>query len=227
MTGTAWVWTHFSFMLVVATALVGVGAGVFRFQARLGRGPRAVGVAAAVVLAAGLSIVPCGVVDVSGWLLAHSGELSFVTLFYLTTTLAGAALRPGFQISDRDWHATQWFWAVAGFALYGAALTGRGFDLYSTGYDSALAWLGLIIAAVTALAGRWLIATLVLGVVVSWQMRLSGAVNGWDYAIDPFIFVGSVVQIVARSCGSCRRAGTKRAVVRKLEASANDVVPAN
>jgi len=246
MSCTAWVWTHLSFTLVVATAWVGAwlclkrGLTVWR---RKGLEPheketehrdvtitsaqRAMGVALALVLAGGMSIASLGVVDASGWLLAHIGELSFATLYYLIVTLVGAAFGPAYQVPDRHWHAPQWFWAVAGLALYGAALTGRGFDLYSTGYGSPLAWMALAIAAAAAMSGRWLIATLVLGVVVSWQMRLSGAVNGWDYALDPFIFVGSVIQIVIRTIGSCVRVGTKRAVVRKLEASANDVVPAN
>ena len=181
-------------------------------------------VIALMVLSAAFSLVRIGDVDLAGHMLAYGGELSFATIFFLAVTL-GDKLRSGVQrIDPRSWHGPQWVWAVSGVAIYAVALSGRGPDVYSLGYGSSLAWIGLAISAAAALGQRWLIASLSLGIVLAWQFRLNSSVNLWDYAIDPFTFVGSIVQTSARVCGTCVRAGTKWYGGRKLEDTTIDVV---
>jgi hypothetical protein len=178
----------------------------------------------AVAVAAALSVVPVGGVDLAGHLVAYSGELSFATIFFLAVMLGGKLASGGRRGNQRQWHGPQWAWAIGGLALYWGALSGRGPDLYSLGYGASLAWIALAISAAAAVAQRWIVASLLLGIVLAWQFRLSGATNLVDYAIDPFIFLGSAVQTSARLCGTCLRAGTKWLGGRKLNSETSVVV---
>lgn len=233
-------WAHLSFALLFAAAVTGV----FRFIYKRIKRPGDVGCSGlggdqqhafmglgwlpsvsliGISLAAGWAIgmCPIGQTDLAGYLVAYSGELSFSMLFYLAVFVASSAPIIGSNVASRDWQPASYFWAIAGLGLYATTLSGRGFDLYETGYGHAFAWLGLIVAAAANLAGRWLIAVWALGIVLSWQLRLSGSVNFWDYAVDPFLFLGSSVHLIVGT-GACllRMAkeglGTKSALERKL-----------
>jgi hypothetical protein len=171
-----------------------------------------------------LSVVRVDGIDLSGHLVAYSGELSFATIFFLAVTLGSKWLGGGLRVDLRGWHGPQWVWAIGGLAIYWVALSGRGPDLYSLGYGDSLAWLGLAVSGAAAFARRWMIASLSLGIVLAWQFRLSSSANLVDYAIDPFVFVGSVVQTSARLCGTCLRAGTKWFGGRKLSTETSVVV---
>jgi hypothetical protein len=229
-------WTHLSLTLIVASVMVAGTTTVRGWLAKLRR-PRlrllteesvveesglqdrtrfAITAISAVLISAGLSVVPIGGVDLAGHLVAYSGELSFATIFFLVVMLGGKLASGGQRGDLRSWHGAQWAWAIGGLALYWVALSGRGPDLYSFGYGDSLAWIALAISAAAAIAQRWMVAALLVGIVLAWQFRLSGATNLVDYAIDPFIFVGSAVQTSARLCGTCLRAGTKWLGGRKL-----------
>ena len=233
-------WAHLSFTLITASLMIGVFIVMRRLAKRL-QGPRIVinakerAVAdqqvfvitsiASLAIAAATSAIRIGDVDLAGYLIAYSGELSFATIFFWVVTLGGNLLVDGWRVGKAVWRAPQWGWTIGGLAIYTVALSGRGPDLYSLGYGSLLAWVGLAISAAAAIGQRWLIASLSLGIVLAWQFRLTGAVNLWDYALDPFIFVGSVVQTSARVCGTCARVGTKWRAGRKLQETTIDVVP--
>ncbi len=237
-------WTHLSFTLIAASVMIAGATAIGRWRAKLrrprlrllveGASPEESGVndrsrfvitaISAIAISALLSVVPVGSVDLSGHLVAHSGELSFATIFFLAVMLGGKLASGGQRGDLRPWHGAQWAWAIGGLALYGVALSGRGPDLYSLGYGLSLAWVGLVISAAAAVAQRWMVAWLMLGIVLAWQFRLSGATNLLDYAIDPFLFLGSAVQTSARLCGTCLRAGTKWLGGRKLNSETSVVV---
>lgn len=232
-------WTHLSFTLIAASIMIAGVTAIRGWRNKLRR-PRlcrlseesesddrsrfAIMAIFSFAVSAVLSVVPIGGVDLSGHLVAYSGELSFATLFFLSVMLGGKLASGGQRGDLRPWHLPQWAWTLGGLALYCVALSGRGPDLYSLGYGSSLAWIGLAISAAAVIVGRWMIASLTLGIVLAWQFRLSGSANLLDYAIDPFIFVGSVVQTSARVCGTCLRAGTKWRVGRKLSSEISVVV---
>jgi hypothetical protein len=179
-----------------------------------------------------IGMLRVGNTDLAGYLVAYSGELSFSMLFYLAVIVVSPAPIVGSNVASRDWEPARYFWAIAGLGLYATTLSGRGFDLYESGYGHVFACLGLIVAAVANLAGRRLIAVWTLGIVLSWQLRLSGSVNFWDYAVDPFLFVGSSLHvIVGTGKGLLRPAkegfGTKSALERKLLNAESGEVPAN
>lgn len=224
-------WTHLSFTLIAASGVIAGTTAIRSLQTKLRRArlcllsegfapddrPHfAITAIFAISISAVLSVVPVGGVDLSGHLVAYSGELSFASIFFLAMMLGSKLASGGQRVDLRAWHGPQWAWTIGGLALYCVAVSGRGPDLYSLGYGASLAWIGLAISAAAAIAQRWMIASLTLGIVLAWQFRLSGAANLLDYAIDPFIFIGSAVQTSARVCGTCLRAGTKWRVGRKL-----------
>ena len=232
-------WTHLSFTLIAASLIIAGAAAIRGWRNKL-RGPRlcrlseetasddrarfAIMAIFSLAVSAAVSVVPIGGVDLSGHMVAYSGELSFATLFFLSVMLGGKLVSGGQRGDLRPWHGPQWAWTLGGLALYCVALSGRGPDFYSLGYGSSLAWIGLAISAAAATTARWMIASLTLGIVLAWQFRLSGSANLLDYAIDPFIFFGSAVQTSARVGGTCLRAGTKWRVGRKLSPEMSVVV---
>ncbi|HBJ36629.1 MAG TPA: hypothetical protein DDZ51_18110 [Planctomycetaceae bacterium] len=233
------IWTHLSFTLIAASGMI-VGVRVLRFAAAKLRPRRlrllnedavlgdrsafAIPAIVAIVISAALSAVPLGGVDLSGHLLAYSGELSFATIFFLAVTIGGKVARGGHRSDLHLWYGPQWAWTIGGLAIYSVALSGRGPDLYSLGYGSTPAWILLAISGGAAIAQRWMVASLALGIILAWQFRFSGAVNLWDYAIDPFIFAGAAVQTLARVGSSFAKAGTKRRGGRKLVTESSIVV---
>jgi len=235
-------WNHLSFTVITASLMVGVFIVMHRLAKRLAKrfqGPRilidaeqrvvadrqvfVITSIASLAIAAATSAIEIGDVDLAGHVIAYSGELSFATIFFLVVTLGGNLLGDGWRVGMPAWHAPQWGWTIGGLAIYAVALSGRGPDLYSLGYGSLLAWFALAISAAAAIGQRWLIASLSLGIVLAWQFRLTGAVNLWDYALDPFIFVGAALQTSARVCGTCVRVGTKWRAGRTLQDTTIDV----
>jgi hypothetical protein len=218
-------WSHLSVALLVA-AVVSAACVRRRTSVRALAGeslpklPRA-GTAWPITLLAlagglGLSLVPVGEVDVAGYLLAYSGELSFATLFFLAVFLAAQSFPAVVPVEDRDWDAMRSVWAVVGLALYGSALTAWEPDLYAVGFGATLLWPVLAGSALLAVVGRWLAAVLLLGIVWSWQLRLSGGVNFWDYAIDPFLFVVSLARVGWSAASAAAVSGMKWGRERKL-----------
>jgi len=233
-------WAHLSFTLLFAAAMAGVfrvlrermiktaddaGSGVAgdRQQVFTLAGSLPLARLLVVSVAGGWAIgtLPVGHTDLAGYLVAYSGELSFSMLFYLAIFVASTAPIIGSKVASRDWEPARYFWAITGLGLYSTTLSGRGFDIYETGYGHGLAWVGLVVAASAYVGGRRLIAVWALGVVLSWQLRLSNSGNFWDYAVDPFLCFGSFAHISA-GAGTwlLRKAkeglGTKSPLERKL-----------
>ena len=92
-------------------------------------------------------------------------------------------------------------------------------DVYGFGFGTILLWPALAGSAVLAVIGRWLAAVLLLGVIWSWQLRLSGGVNFWDYAIDPFLFVVSFARVGWSAASAAVVSGVKWGRERKLAIS--------
>lgn len=219
MSGLPYLWSHLSFMLVATATYVGLGLIIGALLDRYSDGPRSESrlyrwrLLPAITLAvlgfsAQLGNVQRGPVDVSGHLLALTGELSFGSVLFLATLVAGRVFGGRWRIPAERWYAAQWGWLLAGLALYGTSLSGRGPDVYGWGYHPAMAGAMLALSAVAAVSGRWMLAVLGLGTVLVWQLGVSPSTNLWDLAVDPFIFVGSLSQIAFRGVTSRRRGRT-------------------
>jgi hypothetical protein len=98
------------------------------------------------------------------------------------------------------WSDSRWpervVWLLLGTLLYTTVLSGQGPDFYRWGYTSAPSWLTLLAATCLHWAGRWDLAAIAVGTVLTWQLRLSGAVNFWDCAIDPLLVGSSGVMLL-------------------------------
>lgn len=217
MSASLWWWSHGSVALLFAATAVAARA---RQQpsGTTGHRPRPLWRVGLLAVAAGLglSVVPVGDVDVAGYLLAYSGELSFALLFFLVVYVAAQSFPAVVRVADRDWDGLRMVWAIAGLALYGSALTGWEPDVYGFGFGTLLLWPALAGSAGLAMIGRWLPAVLLLGVVWSWQLRLAGGVNFWDYAIDPFLWVVSAVRVAWSAAKAAVASGIKWGRERKL-----------
>lgn len=217
MSAALWWWSHLSVALLFAATAVAARA---RQQpgGTTGHRPRPLWRVGLLAVAAGLglSVVPVGDVDVAGYLLAYSGELSFALLFFLVVYVAAQSFPAVVRVADRDWDGLRMVWAIAGLALYGSALTGWEPDVYGFGFGTLLLWPALAGSAGLAMIGRWLPAVLLLGVVWSWQLRLAGGVNFWDYAIDPFLWVVSAVRVAWSAAKAAVASGIKWGRERKL-----------
>lgn len=217
MSASLWWWSHLSVALLFAATAVAARA---RQQpgGTTGHRPRPLWRVGLLAVAAGLglSVVPVGDVDVAGYLLAYSGELSFALLFFLVVYVAAQSFPAVVRVADRDWDGLRMVWAIAGLALYGSALTGWEPDVYGFGFGTLLLWPALAGSAGLAMIGRWLPAVLLLGVVWSWQLRLAGGVNFWDYAIDPFLWVVSAVRVAWSAAKAAVASGIKWGRERKL-----------
>jgi len=218
MNASLWWWSHLSVALLFAAAVVAA-----RGRRNAGDKPapsqvRRVWPIAllAVATGLGLSVVPVGDVDVAGYLLAYSGELSFAMLFFLVVFLAAESFPDAVPVHDRHWDGLRKVWAVVGLALYAAALTAWETELYGLGFGATLLWPALAGSAMLAVIGRWLPAVLLLGIVWSWQLRLAGGVNFWDYAIDPFLFIVSFVRVASSACRTVVASGINWGRERKL-----------
>jgi hypothetical protein len=199
VTLSQWIWTHLSFAFVIAAAMVAVAQRAAATK-QLSQNDHATAawrwsVCGAVAGAFAIGTLPLRDVDLSGYLLAFTGELSFATLFYLGVYLTSSSGIVA-KVDDREWNGLRLTWLVAGFVLYASVLGGRGIDVYSLGFGSLAAWAGLALSASLAIGGRWLGAVMVLGIIVAWQLSLCGSVNFWDYAIDPFLFLGSLLHVL-------------------------------
>lgn len=218
MNASLWWWSHLSVALLFAAALVALLGRRKTGDCTASGQVRPVWPMTLLAVAAGLglSVIPVGDVDVAGYLLAYSGELSFAMLFFLVVFLAAESFPGAVPVQDRDWDGLRSVWAVVGLALYGSALTAWEADLYGLGFGTALLWSALAGSAMLAVIGRWLPAVLLLGVLWSWQLRLAGGVNFWDYAIDPFLFIVSLARVVTSASRAAVASGVKWGRERKL-----------
>lgn len=229
MNGLPYLWSHLSFMLVLTAGfvMICVVCGYLMDRRSSGTNPenrvyrwRLLPAIALAVFAfsAQLGGIMRGPVDVSGHLLAASGELCFGTLLFLSTMLVGRVFGSRWRVPAESWHLPQWGWLVIGVSLYVTVLSGRGPDIYGWGYHTATAWVALGLSGLAAVRGRWLPAVLLLGTVVSWQLGVTPSNNFWDYAIDPLLFVGVCGQLLGRIVTSRRRGRTKAAASLKIAA---------
>lgn len=222
MMSSLWWWSHLSVALLFAVAVVSL------FQVRNLRSTEHRRVWRIALLALigglGLSVVPVGDVDLAGYLLGYSGELSFAMLYFFSVYLMTQSFPAVLRVTDGDWDGLRLFWAAAGLALYSSALTGWEPDVYGFGFGTLLLWPALVGSALFAIVGRWLPAVLLLGVVWSWQLQLFGSTNVWDYAIDPFLCGVSLIRVL---WSAAIASGVKWGRERKLAGVTQTSAPAS
>ena len=97
-----------------------------------------------------------------------------------------------------DWRAIWLFGAIAGTALYLHPLLIPAVDLYYWGWHHQIAAWALAAAALVSLAVGNRLGVLFLAALVAYDLGALESNNGWDYVVDPFYWMVSLVMIGAR-----------------------------
>jgi hypothetical protein len=179
-----WIWSHLSFVLLIASMLSLFVKRLSSVQA----------ISRCLWIPGFLGVLPIGQTDVSGFALGHMGTLSASMLVLL-----------GFQffanIGAIEGHGTlvlrnmNIFWFATGMILYPAALGFFNTDMYSFGFHASMHWcvLGL---SVTAVLCRLRILGLCLAFsVLANLLKLHESSNLWDYVIDPWLWIAATVSL--------------------------------
>lgn len=189
MSPAFWIWSHLSFVLLVASMLSLIVKRRRSLQS----------ISLCLLIPVVLGVLPIGQTDVSGFALGHMGTLSASMLVLL-----------GFQflanIGAIEGHATSVlrnmniFWFATGMILYPAALGFFSTDMYSFGFHASMHW-SVLGMSVVAMLCRFRILGLCLAFsVLANLLKLHESSNLWDYVIDPWLWIAAAVSLPASLC---------------------------
>lgn len=186
------------------------------------------------LVAAAVAVVPVGGLPLARWLHGFAPPLSvpFLALL-LDVALATDGGRRPFDARAR--RAGVWFGAIAGLALYPAALGLGAFDPYILGWRPVgVATAAAVVAAGLLLAGNrfgWALVAATL----AWHAGCLESGNAWDYLVDPVFMVLAVGNLACTAVTALvRRPATAAAaaivaacvlVPPRRVTAADDVVP--
>lgn len=133
------------------------------------------------------------------WLFSFNANFSIT----LTALLFCRVLQNGLDIQlfrPTDFQATWIFSAIAGLILYPMALGVGPVDPYAAGWG--FSWLSVTVLVVTIVLVAFLknrFAVVLLFAVLAWNLHLLESRNLWDYLIDPFVTICSLI-ILTKKC---------------------------
>ena len=138
------------------------------------------------------------------WVFSFNANFSIT----LTTLLFCRILQNGLEIKlfrPIDFKTAWIFSAIAGLILYPMALGMGTFDPYAAGWGfSSLSVTVLMITIILAfLKNRF--AVVLLLAVLAWNLHLLESRNLWDYLIDPFLTIYSLVMLTRKFIESFRK----------------------
>lgn len=131
------------------------------------------------------------------WLFSFNANFSIT----LTALLFCRVLENGPEIKlfrPTDFQTAWIFSAIAGLILYPMALGIGPFDPYSAGWG--FSWLSVTVLVITivlaVLKNRF--AVMLLLAVLAWNLHLLESRNLWDYLIDPFLTIRSLLMLTRK-----------------------------
>jgi len=134
------------------------------------------------------------------WLRGLTGDLSITTLVLLLAAVYQ-------KLSGKDVLAGQerklilCSVAMLGLVFYPLALGVGQVDPYAWGYaGSYMPAVLLVVSLLLFMRQFYVFASIVLAVVLAWNMGLLQSVNLWDYLLDPFVFFYALAKVVRRTC---------------------------
>jgi hypothetical protein len=180
-----WIWSHLSFILLVAAVLC-----------PLSRRQRSVPTRILCCCAiAGLAILPFQQLDLSGLVLGHIGVLSASTMILLLQNLS-FQLIPAKRLSQAEDRTLNGVWFLIGGVIYASTFGIVEQDFYALGYQTQMSWIVLAVSGMAALLRHWLLALCLVTAVLAHQWRLCESANLWDCMIDPWLFFASTFQLL-------------------------------
>ena len=184
-----WIWSHLSFVLLIASMLSLLVNCRSRLQSIL----------LCVIIPSVLAVLPLGQTDVSGFVLAHMGTLSASMLVLLAFQLfANVGSIETFSASMlRNMNL---FWFATGMILYPAALGLFTRDVYVFGFHNSMSWCVLAVSVVAMLCRYRILGLCLAFSVLAHLMMLHESPNLWDYLIDPWLWIAAFVSLPAGMC---------------------------
>ncbi|MCP4170364.1 MAG: hypothetical protein GY758_06275 [Fuerstiella sp.] len=180
-----WIWSHLSFILLVAVVLC-------RLIRRQSSVPTQTLCCCAIV---GLAILPFQQLDLSGVVLGHIGVLSASTMILLLQNLS-IQLRPAKRLSQAENRVLMGVWFLIGGVIYASTFGIVEQDFYALGYQTQMSWIVLAVSGIAALLRHWLLAVCLVTAVLAQQWRLCESANLWDCMIDPWLFFASTFHLL-------------------------------
>ena len=180
-----WIWSHLSFIILVAAVLCSLFPGRRSVVTRM----------LCCFAIVGLAVLPIQHLDVSGLVLGHIGVLSASTMVLLLQSLLsqlGQTKRRG-EAEDR---MSGIVWFLVGSVIYTSTFGIVEQDFYALGYQTQMSWIVLAVSGIAALLRHWLLAICLVTAVLALQWRLCESANLWDCMIDPWLFFASTFQLL-------------------------------
>ena len=184
-----WIWSHLSFVLIVASMVCPLLRRLSRLQSML--------LCLLIPLAVGL--LPIHQTDVSGFALAHTGTLSASTLLLILFQLL-TEWRLVEPLSTQVWRNINLFWISLGIVVYPSALGLLDVDTYVFGYQDAMSWCVLIASGIAVYCRYRILGLCLASAVLAHLLSLHESPNLWDYLIDPWLCLAAVCALIAASC---------------------------
>ena len=122
------------------------------------------------------------------WLRGLTGDLSITTLLLLSFALYQQLFSQE-VLGKREEKLIGPAIVIIGAIFYPLALGVGNFDPYALGYDHHYLVAVVLLLSLAAFVAQFrVMAMMMVGAVLAWNVQLLQSVNLWDYLIDPFVF---------------------------------------
>ena len=175
-----WIWTHTSLALIFTAA------------SRRKSSTAQAGVLMTAFLA---GTIPIGETDLSGQVLPFLGNLSATSVALLLLMIRSHSPTSAHVWRRREEECSIAIWAGIGSLLIASSLGYIAIDMYGVGYDLTTAWITLAASVAAFMIGYSVFAFCLLCSLLAWQVNANGSTNLWDYLLDPWLTICSVILI--------------------------------
>lgn len=186
MSPAFWIWSHLSFVLLIASML--------SLFVKRRRSLQSISLCLFVPVI--LGVLPIGQTDVSGFALGYMGALSASMLVLLGFQLLAniGAIEGHMPSVLRNMNI---FWFATGMILYPAALGFFSTDMYSFGFHTSMHWCVLGLSVVAMFCRLRILGLCLAFSMLANLLKLHESSNLWDYVIDPWLWIAAAVSLPA------------------------------
>ncbi len=146
-----------------------------------------------------ISLWPVGQLDLSTWLLPYTGMLSLTSLLLIWDALEQYRQCYRWQLLTKIEQCLIYNSSIVlGLSVYPTTLGLFNIELYSLGFTGVIlpSILG-IVAGIAWIYHAKAIAYLLLAVLWAWLLNLGESQNLWDYVLDPWLFLYSIMRYLS------------------------------
>jgi hypothetical protein len=151
------------------------------------------------VIAALVAIVPVGGIPLARWPISLNANFSIPLTAVVFNKVWQKASAPGRGLLDKKALLSVWIYgAIAGLALYPMALGLGPFDPYSLGWRFSWLFIIFMVLTIVLLVKKNRLGVVLLLCILSYNLQLLESPNLWDYFIDPFFMIISIIALVVQ-----------------------------